>query len=576
MKTQYKGRITVRGILRPKLRKRQPATSMITVPRKADIIVSVKLKRRVVNDDVRGGDALMRLVVETSHGNKHEVDVKAGVLLSSRQAALVICGQLGKYADDKGFLAQLDDLRSAPAIEVRTTQRSGWKADGAFVLPHASYGQTKGRYEFDLTNDPSGPVGLGSIKGTLAEWKAEVASKLALSTAGVTLAGVAFCSPLLAFSSVAEPWMVLISGKSSTGKSSLLAGGASIQGAPFAMITGADSSLQGLHETGERHNDQLMPIGDLSHLTDGDRRALMRKLTYDVTQGKSRTISASVRSKIRPRDYKTNPVATFEHNSTVIAKQGRIDYLLGETVRCFDFPSPDEPTGHFDQLPVKDRRHSAEVAESLAANANRFYGTAGDAWLTWLVDQDNDWLRSKIDKTVKAFQGRMLGQNAEAVQVRAAQKFGLMLAGLKLAKRAGVIDWSDKLMTKCVSDSFSAAMEITGRRTPESARQQFIAAMSADGSLICPRKKQTLRKCLARRPGWVALETTRKGRPVIGVWKKRMRELIGDMAYRQAVDLLVADKLAADEPSSGVWLKNLPDGTKCRLLEVSLDISNKR
>ena len=382
-----------------------------------------------------------------------------------------------------------------------------------------------------------------------------------------------FGSALIAFSEIAEPWAILICGHSSTGKSSLLDGLSSIQGAAKATLTGADSTLQGLHETGALYNDQVMPIGDLSKLGDKDRWDLIRRLAFDLTEGKSRTISASVRQKIPPRSYRCVPIATYEHDTEIIATQVRGQPLAGQAVRCFNFAAPDGPTGHFDRLPTKDKAVSATLAQDLQKASASHYGTAGQAWLSWLVSQDLNWLKSEVASIVSAFQASVQpSQNADALETRAAQKFGLMLAGLNLAKQAGVIDWSGTLMSDCVAQSFESAMRIVGRRSPDSLRASFIQALTDEGLTIDGAKKKSIRKQLRATPDWVSIRTTRKGVPAIGVRRAQMERVMGRSACGEAIDILIREGQAFPDRNSGGWQKDLPGQGKCRLLHVSLDV----
>ena len=157
----------------------------------ADFITSVRLTKRVIDDDRPGADVSLTLEVATSHGAIHEVEVKPELLITPRAAAKAICNQIGKFPeDDKPFENEISSLRASPVRETRKTKRTGWRLQGwgtdhAFLLPFAAFGPGREIYEVDRSEQVGDLVGLGSTRGTLAQgrdlWRPNSQARLRVS-----------------------------------------------------------------------------------------------------------------------------------------------------------------------------------------------------------------------------------------------------------------------------------------------------------------------------------------------------------------------------------------------------------
>lgn len=546
-----------------------------SAPPATDKLVSVRCARRLIYAaDAGGPKAACEMIFKTSQGHRHSVQVDPVEL---QRPATVIAKAINQTAlyplDEAALRAQVQAGTDTNPPMVTMTTVTGWKDRGAaraFVTPGRSFGPGRSRYRYASSEDhASGGGQLGCVRGELKGWYREVGIYLEMSTAGRVLLGAAMAAPLLRLANISESWIMLLCGGSTTGKSTLLAGVASFQGAETTI--NPRTSERRFTELAARHNDLLMPVGDLSQLSKGDRRQVLHRLTMDSTSGAGRSVSRAVRGTLPDLTFTTIAAASAEHSSVEIAREAGVPQLPGEQVRCFDLPPGKK--GYFDR-----RGRSGLAADVIARRINEgvveHYGAGLRAWLNWLADQDEARLVKRLNARIDRFVGRVSASaSLNALEARAARKFGLIYAGLAMGRKAGIVGISDGNALKACRRAFLSAMSAATVSDPDAALKALKSALQAKYALVRTYQgKEVVRSQILRHPNWLAVETKRDAQRAIGLHPPSVQKALGNRVADVAIQELQARGLLSREKGVKRWQKKLPgQPKKVRLLQ--LDVS---
>lgn len=548
--------------------------SRSSAPPETDKLVSVCCARRLIYAaDAGGPKAACEMIFDTSQGHHHSVEVDPVEL---QRPAAVIAKAINQTAlyplDETALGAQVRASTESNPPMVTMTTVSGWKDRGAaraFVTPGRSFGPGRGSYRYASSEDhASGGGQLGSVRGNLKGWRKHVGRYLEMSTAGRVLLGAVMAAPLLRLANIPESWIMLLCGGSTSGKSTLLAGVASFQGAETTI--NPRTSERRFTELAARHNDLLMPVGDLSQLPKGDRRQVLHRLTMDSTSGAGRSVSRAVRGSLPDLTFTTIAAASAEHSSVEIAREAGVPRLPGEQVRCFDLPPGKE--GYFDRT-----GRSGLAADVIAGRINEgvveHYGAGLRAWINWLAEQDEARLVKRLNVRVDRFVRKASSSGPLcALEARAARKFGLIYAALAMGREAGIVGISTGNALKACRKAFRSAMSAAAASDPEAALKALKSALTAKHAMIKTYQgEKTVQRQIRKHPDWLAIETTRKGRPAIGLHLPSTRKRLGRCVAEVAIGELQARGLLSREKGIARWQKKLPGlRTKVRLLQLDV------
>lgn len=148
-----------------------------------------------------------------------------------------------------------------PTKRARTTNRTGWHGSGdglAFVLPDSSIGQSDEEWLFNDNRPDSNPF---KQRGTLKQWREQVAA-LCVGNSRLTFAvSVAFAAPLLHLIEM-ESGGFHYRGTTYSGKTSALIVAGSVCGSP-EYLQRWRSTDNGLESTALSHCDALLTLDEL-------------------------------------------------------------------------------------------------------------------------------------------------------------------------------------------------------------------------------------------------------------------------------------------------------------------------
>ena len=364
-------------------------------------------------------------------------------------------------------------MRVKPGDRMVRTDKTGWRGDefAAFVLPDGVIGYTGG--ERILFTGKS-VKGYGTA-GTIQEWQANVVadcedcSRLALALAA------AFAAPLLNLLRV-EGGGVHLWGDSSTGKTTAAKVAASVwgDGDYWHSWRFTDNALEAVAEA---HNDTLLVLDELK-LAMGET---VSNAAYMLAGGRGKArmnINADIK---RVAEWRTLFFSTGEMSLATRIRQSRVkdEIAAGQTVRVLELPADaGKGYGVFDTLPVD--MTGKQFADMLQANTKRFYGTAGRAFIEWLLKNRAGAIAMAQDR-IEQFERDNAAKIEDDPQMgRVAARFGLLYAALILAVKAGVLPWQECSCADAVDACFSAWL---GHRGHSGGHEAVRASELIDGFL---------------------------------------------------------------------------------------------
>lgn len=330
--------------------------------------------------------------------------------------------------------------------------RTGWHG-GAYVLPDAVIGQTKADC-IHLQSDFTQVEGY-EVSGTWQQWRDGVGALCAGNHRPVFAISAAFAAPLLNLLDVSGVGFH-IRGASSTGKSTALVLGASVQGNPDPLPKwrATDNALEGFAAT---RNDALLCLDEMGQ---ADAKVIAQA-AYMLAQGQGK-----MRSQ---RDTRLRPTATWK---TLFLSNGEIslaDMLAsegkkvkaGQEVRVIDLPADaGRGLGIFDQIPAGFAT-SGTFADSLKQAAGQYHGAVFREYLRLLVMECG-----KHITTVQGYRGdwkaEYVPEGAGGQVLRVADAFAVVAAAGELATDMGLTGWQEGTAALSVAHCFKAWLEHRG------------------------------------------------------------------------------------------------------------------
>jgi uncharacterized protein (DUF927 family) len=346
-------------------------------------------------------------------------------------------------------------MTQQPKERARTTTRTGWhqaETDRDFVLPTRSFGKSG---EVWLLEDSAAAADYRE-RGTLEEWRQEVAA-LCLDNSRLTFAVcLAFAAPLLDLVG-GESGGVHYSGESGDGKTTALRVAASVCGGPEYMKQwrASDNSMEYL---ALQHCDALLALDELAQINAkvlGDTIYMLGNAS-----GKSRSkAQGGLRetAKFRILFLSTGEVGMAAHVASV-----NMTTTAGMEGRMAEIPARvcDNPPGIYEAL--HGEASPKALSQRLAQAVKKYHGTALPAFLAELVKRDPDEVRETLMKARKMFAERYLTHEAGNQVLRVADRCALVGAAGELATKWGITGWPAAAAMKQAGTCFDAWLHHRG------------------------------------------------------------------------------------------------------------------
>jgi uncharacterized protein (DUF927 family) len=331
------------------------------------------------------------------------------------------------------FLDLLD--RSQPPTRARAVSKTGWTADGVYLLPDQAFGESA--EPCILAAEGERPA--FGTRGTLDAWQGTVGVWCKGNSRLLFVVSVAFAAPLLHLINMQSGGFHYRGDSmnaSSTGKTTSLRVGASVCGSP-EYVECCRATDNGNEVMAELHNDAFLPMDEM-----GQAEA--------KTVGDTIYLFCNGRSKFRmDRGTGGRPVKTFRLLFLSSGEIGLREHMAtagkrataGQEVRLCEI-SADAGAGHGIFEDLHGHADGAAFALALTDAAAANYGHPFIAFLEAVI-RERATLPAQIKRLQDAFVAEVLtGIDKPSGQVRrAAARFGLVAVAGELAALWRITPW---------------------------------------------------------------------------------------------------------------------------------------
>lgn len=371
-------------------------------------------------------------------------------------------------------------IESNPTARARIVKTTGWhragQSDPVYVLPARTFGVDGEQWLYDVSGDPPKHF---AARGTLTEWRDNVAALCVGNSRLVFAVSVAFAAPLL-YLTKDESGGFHIAGNSSDGKTSALVAASSVSGPPRDYLQRwrtTDNSLEGL---AARYCDALLPLDDLGQ---SDAKTIGQSIyMLSNEQGKARmTDQAGMRHTHRWRllFLSTGEIGLGDRMGEAGQKP-----RAGQELRMAEMPADAGA-----RMGVFENIHGSETPEVFARRvvdaAGKYYGTALLAWLEYLATADQFAIADNVNEAGGAFIGAQLTDKAHGQAKRVARRFALVGAAGELATALGITGWKRGEAMSAARRCFDDWLSVRGGETDQEQRamlQQVRAFLEQHGN----------------------------------------------------------------------------------------------
>jgi uncharacterized protein (DUF927 family) len=354
-------------------------------------------------------------------------------------------GGLTMAADARSRVAFGEFLNLAGADQrARCVSRTGWhKISGArvFVLPDQVIGDSKER----VIAPNAGREGtiFGSA-GTLDGWRKAVSSYACGNSRLIFSISAAFAGSLLDISGE-DGGGFNLKGASRVGKTTALRVAASVWGGDSEQ--GASSFIRSWRATGNglegvaaQFCDTLLALDEMGQV-DG---AEIGDIAYMLSNGSGKSRAGRDGGSRTPAKWRILFLSTGELGLADKNAEAKKSTRAGQEVRLIDIKADAEiGYGLFEQ--IHDSDSADEFADILRAGGRVQFGTAGRAFVAWIIEQIasnpefEDRIRQDIEATVTAWLRKVQKAGGQVRSV--ARRFALVAIGGELATLAGITGW---------------------------------------------------------------------------------------------------------------------------------------
>ena len=393
-------------------------------------------------------------------GRRHEWNMPRRLLAGEAvevRARLAACG-LDVSASQGARLALVQFLASVHSTaRVRTVPRTGWYrppgGGAAFILPDRPIGTVPGEVvRLDLDPLPT----IYGARGTLDDWRTEVASLCIYNSRLMFGVACAFAAPLLPLIGD-EGGGFNLRGESSKGKTTIIDVAASVWGPPSK--TGPDSFVRqwrttsnALETTAAAHNHALLPMDEMGQ---ADPREVPETL-YMLAHGTGKDRARAGGGNRRGTTWLTLVLSSSEESAARMAEHAGKRIKAGQEIRMLDIPAiVPGGFGCFDYL--HEAVDGSAFAQALRRGVIGQHGTAAPAFLDYIAGRlirDPDFMAEVILPGVKRWETQHVPKGVDGQVQRAGRRLALVAVAGELAAAAGITGWERDATVEAVGTVF--------------------------------------------------------------------------------------------------------------------------
>lgn len=316
-----------------------------------------------------------------------------------------------------------------PELRVRCTDRIGWH-DGVYVLPDRTIGESD---EIVMFQAAAGVVSQFKQKGTLQQWRDNVAAHCRGNSRMLFCVSAAFAAPLMHLAHVSSGGFH-IWGDSSSGKSTAFkVAGSVFGGADYPRNWRATNNA--LEAVATQHSDALLLLDEIAQVDPKEVGDTVYMLANEA--GKARATQSATARKIAT--WRLLFLSDGEVSLASHMEQAGKGSKAGHDVRMAHIAADaGKGLGVFDTL--HEFESGAVLSDHLVKMSRQYYGTAGMALIEYAVrDFDNisDALLSGIAELVR----EMCPAHSHGQVSRVAARFALVGLAGEMATAQGITGW---------------------------------------------------------------------------------------------------------------------------------------
>ena len=336
-----------------------------------------------------------------------------------------------------------------PRKNLKLADRPGWESNGASSNKVFIYGNQV----FVPEGEEPAVYFQGNApfrqKGSLRDWQNFVAKLFTGNSRQILLLSAAFVGPILNL--VKQPNIgILLHGASRAGKTATLAAICSVYGDEEIMESWKATANALLQSAVER-NDLVFPLDELSQAKASDAS----EAAYDLMNGHSKRRLNSD-SKVQPaHKFRLVTISTGEQSfAAYLAKYG-ITASAGQFARMLSIPFSSK--GIFEN--THGYKNHAVFAQALVVNAQKYYGTAGPAFIQHLVDHQGE-IEQSAHAGIEKFQDILMSSCADlpetGVQLDVARRLATIAYAGELAIEIGILPFESGVAIRSARTCFKA------------------------------------------------------------------------------------------------------------------------
>ncbi len=314
----------------------------------------------------------------------------------------------------------------------RCVDRLGWHGP-VYVLPAAAIGEAGEKVVFQNAHNVAPAF---SVADTANEWREHVAAFAQGNSRMMFAISAAFAGTLLDPAGE-DSGGFHFRGGSSTGKTTALRLAASVWGDPTKYCRNWRTTTNGLEGLAALHNDGLLILDELNQIDAKEAG----EAAYLLANGWGKARAARNGTARPSASWRLLFLSAGEQSlSTMMALAGRRS-TAGQEIRMAETDADaGAGMGAFEVL--NGFETPAALALALKDAVGHYYGSAGEAWLSYLVP-GRAKLADFITDGVGQFVKEHLPEDAAGQVERVARRFGLVAVAGEIATHAGLTGWNE-------------------------------------------------------------------------------------------------------------------------------------
>jgi len=328
----------------------------------------------------------------------------------------------GVEMDHRNPRGILDYLHSkTPRRRIHAAMEIGWHGE-AFVLTDRVFGDEDIYFQSE-----SAVLTEYTAAGEMRGWQREIAA-MAQGNAPMAFAiSAAMAGPLLHLVHAQGCGFHLVGG-SSCGKTTALQAAASVWGGP-ELVRNWRATANGLEAAAAEANDLCLILDEIGECVPRE----VGRVVYALGNGTGKSRATQKGYARRVRRWRTVLLSSGERTLDSIMREAGERVTAGQDVRLLSIVADDFDHGAFSDL--HGHASGSALSNAIKTACANHYGTAGRAWLSWLVShRTRPW-----DEILRAIVDAMNPENGQ--ESRAARAFALAAMAGEHAIEAGILPW---------------------------------------------------------------------------------------------------------------------------------------